>query len=58
MERNIVKNNWFTVMTKKKYQKPTSKVYQIPEMKILAGTTGGDKPASARRFGSPWDDEE
>lgn len=48
-------------MTKKKYQKPTSKVYQIPEIKILAGTGtggGGVGGASARRFGSSWDDEE
>ena len=45
-------------MTKKKYQKPTSKVYQIPEMKILAGTTGGGGGVHARRFGSPLDDEE
>ena len=44
-------------MTKKKYQKPTSKVYQVPMMKILAGS-GGEGGVHARRFGSPWDEEE
>ena len=28
-------------MTKRVYQKPTSKVYQIPVMKLLVGSNGG-----------------
>ena len=58
------------VMKERVYQKPTTKVYQIQVMKPLAGSggtgggntgggnTGGGGISNARRFGSPWDDEE
>ena len=49
-------------MKERVYQKPTTKVYQIQAMKILqngsSGGGGGGGAAGARRFGSPWDDEE
>ena len=49
-------------MTKKKYQKPGMQVYPLMHhAQLLAGSnTGGsaDTTSNARRFGSPWDDEE
>lgn len=46
-------------MKERVYQKPTTKVFQIQAMKIMAGSPqGGGGQVHARRFGSSWDDEE
>lgn len=48
-------------MTKKKYQKPEMQVYPLMKhAQLLAGSGGGGGTGGgkARRFGSPWDDEE
>ena len=47
-------------MTKKKYQKPGMQVYPMMlQASLLAGSPGdGSGDPKARRFGSPWDDEE
>lgn len=51
-------------MKERVYQKPTTKVYHIQVTKIMAGSqqggggTGGGGTSGARKFGSPWDDEE
>lgn len=46
-------------MKERVYQKPTTKVYHIQVTKIMAGSQqGGGGTSGARKFGSPWDDEE
>lgn len=47
-------------MTKKKYQKPGMQVYPMMQhASLLAGSPGaGSGTSGARRFGSPWEDEE
>ena len=57
-----MKNNRFTVMTKKIYQKPTTKVCQIHVRKFLlqsgGGEPGGGGGAGARRRSSSFEDDE
>lgn len=46
-------------MTKKKYQKPGMQVFPLMQhTPLLAGSTGGGGTSNARRFGSPWDDDD
>lgn len=46
-------------MTKKKYQKPGMQVYPMMQhAPLICKSVGPGGGGSARRFGSPWDDEE